>query len=233
MSGTPSPDLRARILEAARRTPSPTTAERRRGTTIALAVAAAGSLALSMRLGVPADRDARALVAIALGGVALAVAAMAIAVTRGASMLGRPRGVLFAVVAAAPALLLVWASGVATVERGFEMTGGDTRQHLVCAAFTLLFAAGPFLALAYARRGTDPVHPRFLGAALGAASGAWGGGMIDLHCKVTAFEHLVLGHWLPAVALGALGALVGARVLGLRSEPVEHARERDRLPHVR
>ena len=90
-------------------------------------------------------------------------------------MLGRSRGLLAAVAIGAPLALLAWATIVSGVERGIVLAGGTMHQHVVCIAFTLLFALGPFAALAYARRGTDPVHPRPLGAALGAAAGAWGG----------------------------------------------------------
>ena len=42
--------------------------------------------------------------------------------------------------------------------------------------------------------------------------------MIDVHCAVTSVEHFAIGHALPIVLLSALGALVGARVLGVRAE---------------
>jgi hypothetical protein len=163
------------------------------------------------------------LVAIAVGGGLSALAATWVAVSRGRSMLGRSRGVLWGVAVLAPVAILAWATLVTGYESGVVLAGGTVKEHLTCVAFTLLFALGPFAAFAYARRGTDPVHPRMLGAALGAAAGAWGGTMIDVHCKVTAVEHLALAHALPIVAITAVGALVGARVFGLPGS----ARERD------
>jgi hypothetical protein len=133
-------------------------------------------------------------------------------------MLGRPVGVLVAVAALAPVALLVSATVATIFEGGIVLAGGTAQQHLACMAFTLLFAFGPFAAFAYARRGSDPVHPRALGAALGAAAGAWGGAMIDVHCKLTAVEHLALGHALPIVIVALVGAGLGARVFGVRAD---------------
>jgi hypothetical protein len=39
--------------------------------------------------------------------------------------------------------------------------------------------------------------------------------MIDLHCPLTTVEHLALGHALPIVLVSAVGALLGAKVLGM------------------
>jgi hypothetical protein len=218
MSGLPSPDLRARILAQARTVPSPTIADRRRRTALAACLGAGASLLLSFYLGVPTSRASGVLLAVALGGGLSALVATWVAVSRGHSMLGRSRGVLTGVTVLAPLVLLVWAVVVTGFDGGVVLSGGTTRQHLACVVFTLLFALGPFVAFAYARRGTDPVHPRLLGAALGAAAGAWGAAMIDVHCKVTAVEHLVLGHALPVVALSAIGALIGASVFGVHAK---------------
>ena len=74
----PPPSLRARILEKARAVPSPTVADRRRGTILAACLAASASLLLSYRLGFPPNRSAGVLVAIALGGGVAALVATAI-----------------------------------------------------------------------------------------------------------------------------------------------------------
>jgi hypothetical protein len=219
MSDLPSARLRARILEEARATPSPTVADRRAGTIVAGCLAGGASLLLSYRLGIPAGRSSSVLVAIALGGGVSALVATWVAGSRGGSMLGRSRALLAAVTILVPLALVAWATLVSGVERGVVLAGGTMHEHLGCIAFTLLFALGPFAALAYTRRGTDPVHPRPLGAALGAAAGAWGGALIDVHCKVTTVEHFAIGHALPIVLLSVLGALLGARVLGVRATP--------------
>ena len=50
---------------------------------------------------------------------------------------------------------------------------------------------------------------------MGAAAGAWGGVMIDLHCEIAHEMHVALAHVLPVVVLAAVGAIVGRRVLGI------------------
>jgi hypothetical protein len=82
---------------------------------------------------------------------------------------------------------------------------------------TLLFAAAPFVAFAALARGSEPVTPRLAGAALGAACGAWGAAAHVLVCRVTAAEHMVVGHVLPVLFLVAIGTFVGDRVLAVRT----------------
>jgi hypothetical protein len=89
--------------------------------------------------------------------------------------------------------------------------------HATCFVFTALFALAPFAAFFAVRRGSDPVHPRATGAAMGAAAGAWGGVLIDLHCAASNAEHIAFGHVLPVAMLAGVGAAIGARVLGLRA----------------
>ena len=216
MTELPPPDLRARILEEARRAPSPTIEARRNRAVVAAVLGACVPLFLSYRIGLPASRPANVLLAVAFGGGCAAFVATWLAATRGKSMLGRPRGVLAAVALLAPLALLGSATLATAIEGGVVLAGGTGRQHVACVVFTLLFALGPFAALAYVRRGSDPVHPRALGAALGGAAGAWGGALIDLHCKVTTVEHLALAHALPIAFVALVGALLGARVLGVR-----------------
>lgn len=218
MSQLPPPSLRARILDAARNAgPSPTIARRRSTAMLALAGAAVASVGLASGFGPAANRPPRILLAIAIGGGCCAFAAAWVAATRGGMVLGRTRGALAAVAVLAPIALLAVATLATGLTGGVVLAGGTARQHFTCLSLTLLFALGPFLALGYARRGSDPVHPRALGAALGAAAGAWGGAMIDVHCGLTAVEHLALGHVLPILIVSAVGALLGARVLGVRS----------------
>jgi hypothetical protein len=80
---------------------------------------------------------------------------------------------------------------------------------------SLLFGVVPLVTFLIARRGSDPVHPRSLGAALGAASGLWAATLVDLWCPVAYPSHVVLGHVLPALLLAGAGAALGARLLSL------------------
>lgn len=49
--------------------------------------------------------------------------------------------------------------------------------------------------------------------------------LVDLWCPVGYVPHVLLGHVLPLVGVIALSALIGGRLLTLRSEPLPEARE--------
>jgi hypothetical protein len=42
--------------------------------------------------------------------------------------------------------------------------------------------------------------------------------LINVHCAFTSATHVTLGHVLPVAALAAVGALVGGRLFGVRSD---------------
>ena len=71
----------------------------------------------------------------------------------------------------------------------------------------------PLVAVLTVRRGTDPTHPRILGFAMGMSLGLCTNELVDLWCPVAYIPHLLLGHLLPAVLLGIVGALLGGFVL--------------------
>jgi len=213
------PDLRARVLEAARREPSPTVTESRRRAVLLLAVAPVLSLGAFGALGgFHWNREVAVVSATAIGAAAVALGATWAALGRGRSMVGRSRTALLAVALVAPVVFLVWSSlATALSPRGLRMDDGDPLlQHAVCFALTALYAFAPFLAAVAIRRETDPVHPRALGAALGAAAGVWGGVLIDIHCPNDAVLHLALCHLAPIALFALLGAALGARLLGVR-----------------
>jgi hypothetical protein len=54
------------------------------------------------------------------------------------------------------------------------------------------------------------------GAAFGAGAGLGSALLVDLWCPVFDASHLLLGHVLPIAALAAAGAVLGARMLGIR-----------------
>src|SRR5258706_9706220 len=90
--------------------------------------------------------------------------------------------------------------------------------------FALSFGLGACLmfGLAWPRRHSDAVHPRALGAALGVASGLLGGALVDLWCPLAYPGHVLFGHVLPMWLLGSLGALLGARWLGIEGSHARH-----------
>jgi hypothetical protein len=91
------------------------------------------------------------------------------------------------------------------------------RVGLRCLGLALASAAFPFAALTRLRRGSDPVHPVASGAAVGVACGAWAGVVVELWCPVAAMRHVLVGHVLPVVVLGTLGALFASRVIAMPS----------------
>ncbi|HSF02776.1 MAG TPA: NrsF family protein [Solirubrobacterales bacterium] len=213
-----APDLKHRILAAAASEASPT----RRQCVVRSAIRAVSALAVPLLLftlvgGVRLTPRPLGLVALtALGTSAIAAWALFAAFGRGPSMLGRTRGWLLGTAVIAPLAFLIWkvaaSSGVPHM-----MDPWPTRPGLRCFAVTALFAAWPLVALGWERWGSDPVHPRALGLALGVAVGAAAAVLVDLWCPVGHVPHLLTGHVAPMLLLGGVGALVGARVLGVRA----------------
>jgi hypothetical protein len=213
-----TPDLKHRILAAAASEASPT----RRQRVVGSAIRAFSALAVPLLLftlvgGVRLEARPLGLVAMtALGTSTIAAWALFEAFGRGTSMLGRTRGRLLATAAVVPVAFLIWkvaaSSGVPHM-----MDPWPARPGLRCFAVTTLFAAWPLVALGWERWGSDPVHPRALGLALGVGAGAAAAVLVDLWCPVGHVPHLLTGHVAPMLLLAGLGALVGARVLGVRA----------------
>jgi hypothetical protein len=216
---TPADEVKARILEAARRQPAPPRSEVQRRVALTLATAVLVPLAAFFLVGAarPGPRPLGLVLATSGGALGIALAAMWTAYGRGGQMLGRARGRLLAMTAAAPATFVIWK--MLWSARYDHMTDEwATRPGIRCFALTVLFAAWPFLALASVRRGSDPTHPRTLGAALGVATGTCAAVLVDLWCPVGHPRHLVLGHVLPIIILGLVGIWVGHRVLAVRGK---------------
>ncbi len=211
------PDLKQRVLAAARREPSPTRAITARRGAILAVLAVLGPVAIFFAVGGlrPDQRPAPHVALTALGWAAIAAVATWQAFGRGRSMLGRPRGRVLVVSMLTPLLLLGWVL-VCNAAYPEAVIPCPPVHGLVCLGWTLALAAAPFVALTLARRASDPVHPLATGAALGAAAGAWGAVMIDLRCSFATLSHVALGHALPVVLLAGLGTWVGSRVIAVR-----------------
>ncbi|WP_394848329.1 DUF1109 domain-containing protein [Pendulispora brunnea] len=216
-SPKPSADLRARILEAARQEPAPDRARVTQTTRalVVLAIVSALTVFFAMggfRLG---GRPLGYVVTTGIGWGIVAAFATHLAFSRRKSMLGPTRQALVAAALLIAPILLAWAA-LWTVSWP-EVTVFDSTwsNYLSCFTLTSVFGILPLIALTIARRGSDPVHPRSTGAALGAAMGAWAGTLIDLHCRCASIPHIAFSHVLPTIMLAVLGALVGPRILGL------------------
>ncbi len=212
-----SPDLRQRVLEAARREPVASRRQVRTRQLIMWALAVAITLALFFLVGGPrpGPRPTALVVATAMGAFAVAAVALWSAIG-GHGMLGRARSWLLAVAIAAPLAFLLWK--VSWSGHYDHMADAwATRPGFKCLGLTFLFALLPLGALVFMRRGSDPTHPRTLGLALGVASGTMAAALVDLWCPVGHLSHLLLGHVLPTALLGLLGGWIGQRVLGVRA----------------
>jgi hypothetical protein len=211
-------ELKERVLDAVRRTPSPLRSEARRearrvmlATIVIVAALFFVVGGVDHSLGRPAWFLACSL---GLWGVVALVA------LRGAWRGGVAFGAgsltsLATVIVGAPAVLLVASLLLLRWDPALVQIHPE-RQSLHCFAMTLAAAAYPLVGLSRARRSSDPMHPIASGSALGVACGACAGVMVDLWCPVAAPRHLLLGHVLPMGVLALFGAALGARVIAMR-----------------
>jgi hypothetical protein len=219
----PPAELRARVLGAAQREPVASGKEgaRRRLGVLLRGFAVAGAIAIAAAIHgseAKTPRPPGCILSLELLWLSLAVAATWAGVDRGRSMLGRPRVWRIAVAALTPAALVAAWLPVAFAWPQTLADASGLRAHLVCIALTMALAAGPLIAFARLRRGSDPVSPRLTGAALGAAAGAWGDAAHALICGYTAPAHILIGHILPVALLALVGVVIGDRVVAIGAE---------------
>jgi len=219
MSASVPPNLKTRVLDAMSKAPSPDRAAVRARALRAWGFGVAFSMIVFAAVGVSLGQRPLPFIAATAAGWAL-VAGVATygAYGRGGSMLGRSRPLLVLVVALTAPALVAWLFACLSVWPGAGVEPGTALVNLACFSATMGLSVGPLVAMLYIRRGTDPVHPRMQGAAIGAAAGALGGVLIDVHCAVAHPTHVLLSHVFPALVLAAVGALVGARTLGVQRD---------------
>ncbi|PKN39797.1 MAG: hypothetical protein CVU63_14180 [Deltaproteobacteria bacterium HGW-Deltaproteobacteria-20] len=221
---SPSPDVRARLMAQLASRPSPPRPQAKRRRLLLLALAALLPIVAAGMRGIAWDGRPQSLVLVSFAAaVAVAAAGTWWALTPGPSTLGRPRPWLRVAALAIPAILMVVATIGAVVwpETQLDLSL-DPRAHIPCFAMTFLLAAAPFAVMMYLERRSDPVDPSATGAALGASAGAWAGVTVTLGCAKSHLLHIGLAHVLPLVGLAVLGAIVGSRVIGMRSDPQGH-----------
>jgi hypothetical protein len=215
----PPSDLRARVLAAARAEPAPPRAVGVRRGALIVAAGLAASVAVLYRIGGPGPRGRPSEYYVALAVLWLMVGLVATwgGVVRGRSMLGRSATWRTLVATLTPAALLATAAAASLAWPAIGESPAGMREHLICVLFTMVFALGPLVAFATVRRRSDPVAPRLTGAAIGAASGAWGALCIELRCEHASVEHVLLGHVIPVALLTLIGVLVGAKIVATPS----------------
>jgi hypothetical protein len=211
-------DLRARILEEAKKTPAPTRAEHQKQVAIVVTIGTLATTALFFAMGGFA-KGARPMELVGFtAGFALlsAVILTRLSAPRRSTPLPNARSVLVtACVAAAPVLAV---SVLAATMMWPDHRDEDVamRSHVACALMTIVQGALPLVVLIVPRRGSDPVHPMITGAALGMTAGAWTAAMAYLRCPHASASHCILAHVVPTLALTAIGALLGRMFLRVR-----------------
>lgn len=70
-------------------------------------------------------------------------------------------------------------------------------------------------AMTYARRASAPVHPGWLGGALGASAATWSAALVAAWCPLYNLPHTLIGHVAPSVLLSAAGCVLARRALRL------------------
>lgn len=212
---TPPDALRARILAAVAKTPSPTRRDGRRSALVLLGVSivvAVTVFELAGGLARSAGRPFGITFAISGGWTGASAVLTWLVLGRGGSTLSRRPAWLAVAALLAPLAVFVWL-------RLFHGSYAEPYERVGyrCLGYTLVMAATPLAAFLRFRRGVEPRRPSLLGAAAGATCVAWAGVVVDLWCPLTAPMHALVGHVLPLVLLASVGALVGSRMLGVRS----------------
>jgi len=164
----------------------------------------------------PTGRPVILWVATSAGALVIAGVAAALAFGRGRSMLGRSAPVLVGIAVLTPLLLLAWKAGVSSLFEDMTRRWPE-RPGFRCLTLATATGIAPTAAMLYLWRRTAPAHPRLTGLALGIAAGALVWVLVDFWCPVGYFRHLLLGHVLPLVMFGAIGAAAGG-LLAARSE---------------
>jgi hypothetical protein len=212
-------ELKERVLASVRRVPSPVRTQGRREARQVLAASLGLALALFFAaggvrrgLGRPAWWVAASVLAWGAVAVVSLWTAWRAGIARGAGAVTS----LATVIVGAPSVLLVVSLVLARIDPDL-VHALPGRPWLHCFALTLAAAACPLVGLSRARRSSEPTHPIASGSALGVASGACAGVMVDLWCLDATPRHVLVGHVLPMGLLALLGAMLGARVIAMRS----------------
>ncbi len=205
--------LKERILNAAAHAPSPTRRQGRRLGAWLAALSFAIVFAIFEIMGGVAHAASRPLVfTVRLAdGWALTSILLTWLVLRASAPGVSSRGLLVAAAIVSPIALCAWAS----------FFHGDYAEPALpedwpCFVATVLGAAAPLASFLYMRRGIEPEYPGTLGAAAGAACGAWAGLFDFLRCSSADAAHIALGHAAPIVLMAIVGFGLGKRVLGLK-----------------
>jgi hypothetical protein len=208
-----SDSTRERLAHAIAQAPSLTRSQLQKRAWIAYGVAIAAMLAVFAAVGGidhSAIRPASSTARITLGLLVLAALSTAVISKRASSPLGHSGALLAALFGCIPCVVLAW-----LVLRQQRAVPAEIPVGFRCLALTMVLGGMLLAAMTYARRASDPVHPGWLGAALGAVSAAWAAILVAAWCPLYDLSHTLLGHVAPVLLLAAAGAVLAARALRL------------------
>jgi hypothetical protein len=212
---TPSTATKDRLFAEIARHRSPTRAVSRRRALIAYSMGALACLAVFQAAGGIDHSEGRPLhfTLFIAGGIAvLAVLASRGTLFRSLAMASRPTSLAWMLCGIVPLITLLWLGAwhgyyVEPFHRvGYRCVALGSATGAILLGVTL-----------YLQRNTMPRSPWVMGAALGAASAAWAAIFVVLWCPLTNAPHVCVGHVFPIFLITLLGALVGSKVLAIRS----------------
>lgn len=206
----PSEELKLRILRSVESMPAPTRAtESLRAAYLVVGATAVALGIFGLQGGIRVTgRSPTLMLGTAFGSLLVACLGVVVLAGRNRTMLGRPRPWLIAAALLLPFVLLGWKVYFSSYFP-HALDPWNSRAGYRCLALGVSLGVLPLLASLYARRGTDPSHPKTAGMAMGVAIGLSVAVLVDLWCPVAYVPHLLLGHLLPIVILAAIGLSVG------------------------
>jgi Negative regulator of sigma F len=210
------PDLKARVLASVGSVPAPTRAETMRARAWLFGCGIVGALIVFfLEGGLRITARPPSLVALtSLGSAIIVGIGIWLLVTRGGSMLGRPRAVLVSAAVLAAAGFVAWKYAISSF---YGLTASwPERPGFRCLGLSVAFGALPLAGALLSWRRAAPLTPLATGAAFGAGAGLGSVVLVDLWCPVAYLPHLLLGHVLPIGLLAGLGAILGSRLLRIR-----------------
>lgn len=210
----PSEDLKMRLMREVEATPSTPRPLESKSTARLVGGAVLLSIAAFLAYGGVrvTGRTPSLLIGTVAGTALIAALGTWALVGRGRAMSGRTSAWLVSAAIVSPLALLAWKI-FWSAQHAHGLDPMEGRIGYRCLGFSLALGAFPLAALLFSRRGTDAVHPGRAGMGIGVALGLGAATLVDAWCPVAYVPHLLLGHILPLVLLGAVGFWLGRKIL--------------------
>ncbi|HKP58602.1 MAG TPA: NrsF family protein [Polyangiales bacterium] len=208
-----SDPTREHLMRLLAQAPSLTRTQLRKRVSLAYGVAIASVLGVFLAVGGTTHSEPRALSAtavLACGLLLLAALSSRVIAKRASSPLGPSGRLLAGVLACTPCGLLAWLALMQPTEMYAEIPIGFR-----CLALSVVMGGLLLGAMTYSRRASDPVHPGWLGGALGASAAAWSAALVAAWCPLYDLPHILIGHVAPVLVLSAAGCVLARRALRL------------------